>query len=111
MKSLFKIALVSIVLLACSPKLAKTSVNSSTPTQADADRAAAKWEGTTLENLNSGKTLYEANCGKCHALPAISSRNEEGWNKIVPPMAQKARLSSESENYILKYVVTMTTKK
>ena len=39
--------------------------------------------------MNSGKTLYEANCGKCHALPAISSRNEEGWNKIVPPMAQK----------------------
>jgi cytochrome c5 len=79
-------------------------------TQADADRAAAKFPGTNLADLEKGKTTYEANCGKCHKLHAPASRNEEAWRKIVPPMAKKSKLDAASEDLVLRYVVTMSTK-
>jgi cytochrome c5 len=89
-------------LVACSKML--------TPTQSDADRAAAKFPGLTLAELNEGKTLYADNCAKCHSLKKPKSRNEEGWRKIVPPMAKKAKITADHEDKILKYVVTMSAK-
>ena len=80
------------------------------PTQADADRATTKFPGTTLAELNEGKTLYTDNCGKCHGLKKPTSLNEEGWRKIVPPMAKKAKINAEQEDKILKYVVTMSAR-
>lgn len=81
------------------------------PTQSDADRAAQKWPGTTLSDLDKGKAIYQANCNKCHPYKSPTSRNEEAWNKIIPQMAKKAKLSSEDESLVLKYVVTMSGRK
>jgi cytochrome c5 len=78
------------------------------PSQADADRASAKFPGITLAEINEGKSLYEANCGKCHGLKKPASRNEEKWRQIVPRMAKKAKIDAETEAKILKYVVTMS---
>ena len=79
-----------------------------TPAQSDVDRGASKFPGMTLADLNEGKTIYEANCGKCHGLMKPSALNEDGWRNIVPPMAQKAKLDSKAEQLVLQYVVTMS---
>ncbi|MBX7094139.1 MAG: hypothetical protein K1X56_05415 [Flavobacteriales bacterium] len=95
-----------ILAIACgAPKVATTTAEMN---QSDADRAAAKFPGTTLADLQKGKTIYEANCGKCHKLHAPNSRGEEGWKKIVPPMAKKAKLDDASMDLTLKYLVTMS---
>ena len=111
MNKTIKFSALILIFIACSPKLVKTTaVDSSIPTQADAAKASSKWEGTTLEDLNKGKMLFEGNCGKCHALPLINSEKESEWNKIVPNMAKKAKLAADAENYILKYVVTLSNR-
>jgi cytochrome c5 len=79
-------------------------------TQADADRAAAIKPGFTLDNLKESKMLYEANCAKCHQLFAPTNRNEQGWREIVPPMAEKARITADEKEKILTYLIAMSKK-
>ena len=98
MKKLSVIALIA-VFAACTKLIA--------PTQPDADRAAQKFPGTTLADLQQGKLLYEQNCGKCHGLKKPASRSEEAWRKVMPPMARKAKIDAQKEEMILKYVLTM----
>lgn len=85
---------------------------SASPTQADADRGAAKFPGYTLASLNEGKGLYERNCGSCHGLKKPSSESEAEWRRIVPAMAAKVNknskvLDAHGEELILQYVITM----
>jgi|WetSurMetagenome_2_1015567.scaffolds.fasta_scaffold562046_2 cytochrome c5 len=98
-----------LFLVACSTQLIKL-------TQADADRGAAKFEGTTLESLNRGKAIFEANCDKCHGLKKPGSRNEQQWNTIVPQMVKKVNKSNgqevidpQKQELLLRYLVTMSS--
>jgi cytochrome c5 len=101
MRKVFFILPIALILAACSGKLMK-------PTQTDADRIASAWPGTTLTELQEGKTLYKANCGKCHELHSPTTRGEDGWRKIVPIMAKKARVDAGTETKILKYLVAVS---
>lgn len=98
-----KIIYIYVILL-----LSACSATILTPAQGDADRGAQKFPGLTLAELNQGKTLYEASCGKCHGLKKPNALDEAGWRKIVPPMAQKAKIDAEAERLVLQYVVTMS---
>lgn len=83
------------------------------PMQTDADRVQGKFPGLTLEQLNQGKVLYEANCASCHHLENPSSEPEEEWRSIVPRMVLKANkrsinpITPESEELILRYLIAM----
>ena len=84
-----------------------------TPTQDDANRGAKEFQGFTLADLNSGKTLYESKCSACHGLKDPASRSEEKWKKIVPKMAAKSlkrgkgEIDAHSQDLIIKYLITM----
>jgi cytochrome c5 len=82
-----------------------------TPTQTDAERGAQQFPGYTLTELEQGKAIYQSHCNKCHRYKAPESRDEEKWNHIIPVMAKKAKLDSNQESLVLKYVVTMSTAK
>lgn len=105
MKRLIPFLITAAVIVACSHKTLMG------PTQADADYAATKWPGTTLADLAQGKTIYEQNCNKCHGLKDPNSRNEQGWNDIVPPMAKKAHLDQHNQDLVLKYLVSVDKKR
>ncbi len=115
MKHLAIIALAAITLVGCftSKKKSSTTPPSTGITQADVERAAAKFPGSTLATLTEGKTIYEAHCGSCHALKSPTSESENEWRKIVPNMVQKVNkkegkpLGQASEDKILAYLVTM----
>jgi len=78
------------------------------PDQTDVVRVSDKFPGYTLADLSEGKTLYEENCKKCHGLKDPKKFSEEQWNKIVPPMAKKAKIDAQQEESIRKYVITMS---
>ena len=84
-----------ILLYCCTPKLLP-------PTEADATRTKS-----SLSSLQQAHTLYINKCGACHALKLPTSETEEGWKKIVPDMAKKAKLSAAEEDLILHYVLAM----
>ena len=107
MKKIGIFLIISAVLAACSAKVTML-------TQADADRAAVKYSGTTLAALNEGKALCEQNCGLCHGLKKPNAETESEWTRIVPDMVNKvnAKLSkqeidSKEQQEILAYLVTM----
>src|SRR5688572_26276175 len=95
-------------IVSCSAKLY-------TPTQSDADRGAAKYPGLSLADLNEGKATYEQKCQTCHGLKSPSSKDEAGWNKIVPPMVAKVNkkagreeINEARKDQLLRYLVTMS---
>jgi cytochrome c5 len=77
------------------------------PTQADADRAAQKYPGTTLADLSEGKTIFEQHCDKCHSLKRPFKHSAEEVTNVLPKMAHKARLDSRQEELVRKYLLTM----
>lgn len=86
------------------------------PSQSDVDRMKSKYPDYTLEDLNRGKTLYEANCNKCHDLVKPSSESEQEWERIVPNMVNKVNrngvvLDDKAQQNILRYLITMSTAK
>jgi cytochrome c2 len=79
-----------------------------TPTQADAELAATKFPGTTMADLEEGQKLFTANCQKCHPLKNPKKFSEARLDKIVPSMAQKAKIDKETETKIHNYLVTLS---
>ncbi len=105
MKTISILTVSVLLLAACAAK--KTAVVIS---DADANRASAKYPGATLATLQQGKMLYENNCSKCHGLKSPTAYNEEQWGKHVKRMAPKAKIDKPTEDLILQYVVTMSGK-
>ena len=84
-------------------------------TQADVDRGATKYPGTTLESLNDGKADFQHYCTQCHGLKNPAKKTADQWLKIVPGMTEKAARSATKEKIdlkkkesILRYLVTMS---
>ena len=77
-------------------------------TEEDADWAAKQWNGTTLADLKSGQEIFNNNCDKCHKLKDPKKLTAEGWQKIVPKMAEKKKinLDKKQEDLVLKFVIT-----
>jgi cytochrome c5 len=107
MKKLTMLAVI-VVLSACSSKLLM-------PTQADAERGAAMYQGLTLNELKEGRQLYEANCNLCHPVKNPSNWTAEQWHEIMPKMLRGVEkkgktMTEEERESILRYAVTMAKK-
>jgi hypothetical protein len=86
-------------------------------TQEDADNISKKISITTVEELNNGGIIYNAECGVCHGLKKASARSEDQWKAIVPDMVQKAnakagktQITPGQEQLILKYLIVICNK-
>ncbi len=81
------------------------------PSQTDAKRAQEKFPGTTLADLEQGKSIFEHSCKKCHSLRKPFTRDEETVRNVLPKMAKRAKLDNHQENLVLKYLLTMKLEK
>lgn len=110
---------VCLVLSACASRpTANTSSSDNTAavtTQADVDRAKAKFPGLTLAKLESGRMSYEADCQTCHALKDPNDFSEDHISTIVPIMAKKANdkagrtvVDLEEQDLIMKYMIAIS---
>jgi cytochrome c5 len=75
-------------------------------TEKDIAWADSVWKGTTLADLNNGEVLYTKSCNRCHGYKNPQSRSAEKWNRIIPKMSKKAKLSNDEELLLLKFVIT-----
>ena len=99
---------IGLFIAACAGSKVTTSTE---PTQADVDRNKVVFSNLTLDELVQGKAHYEKSCGSCHKLYSPTSESAVGWKKIVPPMAKKAKVDAKTEDLILKYVISLSSKK
>jgi len=81
----------------CHPKMHKSkSAEKTTETAAPP---------ATPEQMAQGKTIYDAQCGKCHDLPKAGDYTEKRWNKILPDMIAKANVNAADARLVRAYVM------
>jgi mono/diheme cytochrome c family protein len=78
-----------------------------TPTGADAARAGSRWPGTTVADLDRGRSLYVAHCSSCHQPVAPTRIPANEWPAHLEEMAERAHLSTEEASLVERYLVTM----
>ncbi len=103
------IVALSVLLVACSPKLIM-------PRQENIEKVSAAHPDYNLTDVKEGRALYAQHCGVCHALKNPLSQTEAKWNVLVPIMVKKANgkakkeiVDAQASEKILKYLITMTS--
>ena len=74
------------------------------PVQADVARIENRFPGTTLAELEKGRSVYLSRCTSCHAPVAPRSISAERWPHEVREMSERARLG-EDESLVVRYLV------
>lgn len=74
------------------------------PVDADVQRLSAQGKTTDLATLEKGHQLYQANCGKCHALEAPPRRSLASWNHVLEEMFPKTKLTPEECDLVRTYI-------
>jgi len=101
MKKTASLLSVCFLLIACA------SYKPIAPSQTDATRAAQQFPGTTLADLEQGKSIFEQSCNKCHSLKKPFTKDAETIKQVLPKMAKRAKIDSKQEDLVLKYLLTM----
>lgn len=74
------------------------------PSARDARWASEKWPGTTVAELEEGRSVFVARCAGCHNLPNPGSKSPEEWGNVVGEMATGARLTAADQDLVLRYL-------
>jgi cytochrome c5 len=113
---IFSLVAGSFILVKCTPKASKTIAETpkatttdvaaappspATPPAAITPAAAAAY---TAQQIESGKMIYNNNCGKCHALYSPEKYDQAHWVKILNAMVPKAKLNETDGNLARAYV-------
>ena len=61
-----------------------------------------KVPGITIENARAGYKLYSEKCASCHQLYHPGKYTIAQWNKILPKMFPKAKLSDEGQQKLIE---------
>jgi hypothetical protein len=89
----------------CSAACSAPAVPAVSP--ADAKRADAQWPGTTVAQLETGRSLYLERCSSCHLPPSPSSLPPEHWPAQVEEMQERAGLDKDQAILVERYLITM----
>ena len=104
MKKVFVLALVSTAIFACNRKTVAISNETVTKTE-----ETKKAEANTAA-IAQGKTVYDAKCGKCHALKDVTVYTAQRWESILAKMAPKAKLTEAETEQVHAYVMANAKK-
>ena len=74
------------------------------PRMADVALLEDRFPGTTLAELEKGRSIYLSRCTSCHAPVAPDSIPVERWPHEVSEMSERARLGTD-EPLVVKYLV------
>ena len=110
---IFSLAAGSFTLIKCTPKASKTIAE--TPKATTTDVATAPTApatppspgaatACTAQQIESGKMIYNNNCGKCHGLYAPEKFDQAHWVKILNAMIPKAKLNETDGTLVKAYV-------
>ncbi len=80
------------------------------PTENDVSVAQERWQGTSLNDLQTGRNVYIQKCSGCHSLKPPESYSEQKWATIFPKMSQKAKLKKAESEYLKRYLLIISTR-
>lgn len=76
---------------------------------ADVALLAPRWPGTTVADLERGRTLYVLRCSGCHTLLLPATRRPQEWPRLVDEMAEKARLKPGERDDVVRFLVAVAS--
>lgn len=91
---------ISISFVACTSKKATTSTASA------ADVVKEMQTKYTDIQREEGKTLWQGNCQKCHKLYEPQSRTVGKWERVLPRMNNRAKLTDEQAALVRAYLIS-----
>lgn len=74
------------------------------PDARDASWASTRWPGTSVAELQGGRSLFVARCSSCHALPEANVKTADEWARVIDEMAPRAHLAAEERDRVLRYL-------
>jgi len=82
------------------------------PVASDAARLGGNFAGSSVADLEQGRTLYSSRCGSCHALRAPATETPDAWRVEVHEMRSKkgVHLSDDEERRITAYLVSISSR-
>lgn len=115
--------LITLIAVACTKKVVPTTSGAETSPakktvvekKSEADKRSeviqpleAKDPAPVVANKPSeeetGKNVFTAKCGKCHALKNVASFSFNQWEGILKTMVPRAKLTADEENQVVAYI-------
>ncbi len=88
--------LISIVIVGCA------TVSTLRPRDTDLAIMQQKAPGISLEAAQKGFRLYKYNCAGCHNLHKPNAYTISGWEKVLPEMLGRAKITSEADAKLIR---------
>ena len=88
--------LLTVILVGCA------TISSLHPKETDLAIMQQKVPGINLEEAQQGFKLYKFNCAGCHYLHKPNAYTINGWQKILPEMLGRAKITSEKDAQLIK---------
>ena len=89
-------ALAAFLVVACAPRLPPKA------TLVDARRG-----GTSIAELEAGRSLVVRKCGNCHQTPMPSDHTAVEWLRALDEMSPRANVAGSQRAAIERYLVVM----
>ena len=105
-KTTLIIGSVAIMVAQCAGTKSTTKkVDSFLPQETDVPIAQAHWNGTTIDQLKQGYSIYSTKCVECHDMKNIQDFTLTDWPGIIEGMSRKAKLSPEQRDLVSHYIL------
>jgi hypothetical protein len=117
-RTVFLLGAIAIIAVCCKSTQPASSTKTATtqnvsppksplvPIESDVAIANAHWQGTTLDNLTQGYSIYDDKCTDCHGVKKPQDFTEDEWNSIMPKMGRKAKLDTNQYKLVFRYILT-----
>jgi cytochrome c5 len=95
----------TLLMANCSKKTAGSMASKDNAPEAAVAEVKAKY---SEEQMREGMTIWQGSCDKCHKLYEPSSRSVKQWEKILPRMVKRAKLTDEQAGKVRAYLLANT---
>ena len=85
------------IILSCIISVGCVTVSNLKPAQVDLTTMQQKVPGISFEDVQQGFRMYKFNCSGCHYLPKPTDYTINGWQKILPGMLERAKITSDKD--------------
>jgi cytochrome c5 len=101
MKKFLLILSLSLIVFACTSKVAPTaSTNNKNVAVSEETKAA----------ITAGHTIYTTKCSKCHDAKDVTAFDKKSWEGILEDMIPKAKLNETEAKNVTAYVMANAKK-
>ena len=91
-----------LIIITCIAFIGCATVSNLKPAEPDLSVMQQRVPGITIEDAQQGFKLYKFNCAGCHYLHKPNDYTIGGWEKVLPEMLSRAKITSEKEQQLIK---------